>query len=66
MNEKRLGTTVEVLVEGKAKGRWTGRTRGNTLVHFDDGRNVLGKLIDVQITETSPWFLLGDPAGVPR
>lgn len=66
MNERRLGTTVEVLVEGKAKGRWTGRTRGNTLVHFDDGRNVLGKLIDVQITETSPWFLLGEPAGVPR
>jgi tRNA-2-methylthio-N6-dimethylallyladenosine synthase len=65
-NRRRLGDTVEVLVEGTAKGRWTGRTRGNTLVHFDDDRQVLGKLVDVTITETSPWFLIGRPAGPIR
>jgi tRNA-2-methylthio-N6-dimethylallyladenosine synthase len=65
-NARRLGETIEVLVEGTAKGRWTGRTRGNTLVHFDDERPVLGQLVDVTITETSPWFLLGRPAGPVR
>ena len=62
----RLGTVEEVLVEGKAKGRWTGRSRGNTLVHFDDDRDVLGKLVDVRVTQTSPWFLIGEPVGSPR
>lgn len=65
-NAKRQGDTVEVLVEGKAKDRWTGRTRGNTLVHFDDTRDVFGKLVDVKITRTSPWFLIGEPVGSPR
>jgi tRNA-2-methylthio-N6-dimethylallyladenosine synthase len=65
-NARRLGDTVEVLVEGTAKGRWTGRTRGNTLVHFADERPVLGKLVDVTISETSPWFLIGRPAGPVR
>lgn len=62
-NARRLGDTEQVLVEGISRGRWTGRTRGNTLVHFDDERDVLGKLVDVTITETSPWFLIGQPAG---
>lgn len=66
LNSQRLGETYEVLVEGKAKGRWTGRTRGNTLVHFDDDRDVLGKLVDVKVTKSSPWFLLGEPAGNPH
>jgi tRNA-2-methylthio-N6-dimethylallyladenosine synthase len=66
INQRRLGETYEVLVEGKQKGRWTGRTRGNTLVHFDDERDVTGKLVDVEITKTSPWFLLGRSLGHPR
>ncbi len=65
-NAKRLGDTVEVLVEGKAKGRWTGRSRGNTLVHFEDERDMLGKLVDVRVTRTSPWFLIGESFGIPR
>jgi tRNA-2-methylthio-N6-dimethylallyladenosine synthase len=66
INSQRLGDTYEVLVEGKAKGRWTGRTRGNTLLHFDDDRDVLGKMVDVRVTKTSPWFLLGEPVGDPH
>jgi tRNA-2-methylthio-N6-dimethylallyladenosine synthase len=70
LNSRRLGDTYEVLVEGKSKGRWTGRTRGNTLVHFDADTDVqpqpLGKLVDVTVTRTSPWFLIGEAAGQPR
>ncbi|HEU0114980.1 MAG TPA: tRNA (N6-isopentenyl adenosine(37)-C2)-methylthiotransferase MiaB [Thermomicrobiales bacterium] len=65
-NAARLGSVEEVLVESKAKGRWTGRSRGNTLVHFDDERDLLGKLVDVRITQTSPWYLLGEAVGAPR
>jgi len=66
INSKRLGQHYEVLVEGRSKGRWTGRTRGNTLVHFDDDRDLLGKLVDVEISRTSPWFLMGEPVGIAR
>ena len=66
LNAPRLGKTYEVLVEGKSKGRWTGRTRGNTLVHFDADGDLVGKLIDVRVTRTSPWYLMGEPAGAPR
>lgn len=66
LNSKRLGDVYEILVEGKSKGRWTGRSRGNTLVHFDDDRDVLGKMVDVKVTKTSPWFLLGEPVGAPH
>jgi tRNA-2-methylthio-N6-dimethylallyladenosine synthase len=66
LNARRLGATYEVLVEGKQKGRWTGRTRGNTLVHFDDERDVIGKLVDVEVTRTTPWYLFGQPVGQPR
>jgi tRNA-2-methylthio-N6-dimethylallyladenosine synthase len=61
-----LGQTYEVLVEGRQKGRWTGRTRGNTLVHFDDERELAGKLVDVRIVATSPWFLMGEAVSAPR
>src|SRR5215213_6470058 len=66
INGEKLGKTYEVLVEGRSKGRWTGRTRGNTLVHFDDDRDLHGKLVDVTVTRPSPWFLMGQPVSAPR
>ncbi len=66
LNARRLGETYEVLVEGRSKGRWTGRTRGNTLVHFDSESELVGKLVDVRITRTSPWYLMGEPISFPR
>jgi tRNA-2-methylthio-N6-dimethylallyladenosine synthase len=66
INATRLGEVYEVLVEGRAKGRWTGRTRGNTLIHFDDERELTGKLVDVRVTSTSPWYLLGEPVSTPH
>ena len=66
ISAKKVGQTHEVLVEGRSKGRWSGRTRGNTLLHFDDPRDLTGTLIDVRVTSASPWFLLGEPASSPR
>lgn len=66
LNQARVGERLEVLVEGKKKGRWSGRSRGNTLVHFDDGRDLLGQLVDVEVTEARPWYVLGEPVGSSR
>ncbi len=66
LNATRLGKTYEVLVEGRSKGRWTGRSRGNTLIHFDSNQELAGKLVDVRITKTSPWYLMGEPVAAPR
>jgi tRNA-2-methylthio-N6-dimethylallyladenosine synthase len=66
INAGRLGKTYEVLVEGRSKGRWSGRTRGNTLVHFDDDRDLNGKFVDVRVTRTCPWFLMGEPVSTAR
>jgi tRNA-2-methylthio-N6-dimethylallyladenosine synthase len=65
-NARRLGQTVEVLIDSKQKGRWSGRTRGNQLVHVADDRHLLGKLVDVRITQTSPWYFIGEVVGEPR
>lgn len=59
-----LGGAYEVLVDGQAKGRWRGRTRGNQLVFFDapgEERDWLGKLVNVRITETHTWYVVGKP-----
>ena len=68
INAKRVGTTTEVLIDGKNKGRWSGRSRGNTLVHVDvaEGVDLLGQMVDVRITTATPWFLIGEATGVPR
>jgi tRNA-2-methylthio-N6-dimethylallyladenosine synthase len=66
INARKVGQTFEILVEGRAKGRWTGRTRGNSLVHFADDRELAGTLVDVRVTESSPWFLIGEAVSDPR
>ncbi|MCX2726504.1 tRNA (N6-isopentenyl adenosine(37)-C2)-methylthiotransferase MiaB [Thermomicrobium sp. 4228-Ro] len=63
-NARYLGQTVEILVDGMARGRWRGRTRGNTLVFFEAPGNWKGRFVQVRITQTSPWYLLGEPVAV--
>jgi tRNA-2-methylthio-N6-dimethylallyladenosine synthase len=58
-----LDKTVEVLVEGRHKGRWRGRTPQGKLVFFDDERELKGKLVPVHITYTGPWSMSGMVAG---
>ncbi len=59
INARLLDKTVEVLVEGKKKGKWHGRTRSGKLVFFNDDNDCLGKLINISIEKTSPWSLQG-------
>ncbi len=58
-NATLLGKQVQVLVEDIHKGRWRGRTPQNKLVFFDADGEYKGKLVDVEITWTSPWSLQG-------
>jgi tRNA-2-methylthio-N6-dimethylallyladenosine synthase len=59
INTRYLGRTVDVLVEGTAKDRWYGRTRTNKLVHFESAQPLAGRVVDVEVTATQPWYLEG-------
>ena len=59
INTRLLGLTLEILVEGRRKGRWWGRTRTGKLVFFDDEADLMGQLVDVEISKTSAWSLQG-------
>jgi tRNA-2-methylthio-N6-dimethylallyladenosine synthase len=59
INARLLGQTVEVLVEGRKRDRWWGRTRSDKLVYFEDDANWRGRLAAVRITWTGPWSLIG-------
>ena len=59
INAHLLGKTVEVLVEGKKKGKWQSRTRSGKLVFFNNNNDCLGQLAKVRIEKTSPWSLQG-------
>jgi tRNA-2-methylthio-N6-dimethylallyladenosine synthase len=60
INQKLLGKTVEVLVEGRKKGKWQGRTRTGKLVFFSDSNDCLRQLVNIRIEKTSPWSLQGE------
>jgi hypothetical protein len=59
INRRLLGQRVEILVEGRQKGKWKGRTRTNKLVFFSDesGRDWRGELVEVAITWSGPWSM---------
>jgi tRNA-2-methylthio-N6-dimethylallyladenosine synthase len=59
-NSQIRGKTVEVLVEGRKKGKWFGRSRSNKLVFFEADNDLLGQLVRVRIEKTSPWALQGN------
>jgi len=51
------------LVEGASKrnpDELQGRTRGNKMVIFKGGRDLIGKLISVKIVDSSQWALRGE------
>jgi len=60
INLQLQGKEMEVLVEGRKKGKWFGRTRSNKLVFFEDAGDWLGQLARIQIERTSPWSLGGE------
>ena len=62
-NKALVGTVQEVLVEGKSEkdpSRLTGRTRGNKIVVFHGGDELIGRVVPVRITEARTWTLVGD------
>ena len=65
INERLVGQTVEVLVEGRDRERWRGRTRTNKLVYLADPRPLLGRVVDVRIEWSGPWSMVGHAADAP-
>jgi tRNA-2-methylthio-N6-dimethylallyladenosine synthase len=63
LNAAYLGTSIPVLFEGKSKNRWRGRTPTNRLVFVETDQDLLGQELDVHITWTGPWSLLGEVQG---
>lgn len=64
-NQSRIGTVLEVLVEGKSKRddeRWMGRTDRNLIVCFEAERDFTGRLVPVRIKDCSTLTLFGDLA----
>jgi len=63
INERLLGTTQEVLVEGRStkdENMWTGRSGGGKIVNFVGDENIkIGDMVRVFIESTSPWALSG-------
>jgi tRNA-2-methylthio-N6-dimethylallyladenosine synthase len=59
INTRLLGRAIEVLVEGKEKEKWYGRTKTDKIVFFSSDNDWLGKLAILEIERTSPWSLQG-------
>ena len=65
-NEKYVGTTQKILIEGRSKNNdniLTGYTKQNMLVNFEDKRNrqcQIGDLVNVHVTKAYSWHLYGE------
>ena len=66
MNKMMIGTVQEVLVEGKSRmsdKELIGRTRNNTPCVFPAEEDLVGKLVQVEIKDSSPNTLKGEIKG---
>ncbi len=62
-NQKYVGTTQKVLVEGISKtntNMLTGRTDTNKVVNFEGCNDLIGKIIDIKIISEHMWYLKGE------
>jgi tRNA-2-methylthio-N6-dimethylallyladenosine synthase len=66
INAQLSGKTVEVLVEGRKKDKWQGRTRTDKLVFFGASDDYSGQLVKIRIEKTSPWSLQGMVIGASK
>jgi tRNA-2-methylthio-N6-dimethylallyladenosine synthase len=72
ISASRVGTVQRILVEGPSKksaAELMGRTECNRIVNFDGGPNgqrLVGRMLDVTITEALPHSLRGVPVTVER
>lgn len=60
--DKYVGRIMDVLVEGEDKvtGKLTGRLSNNYLVHFEGGKELIGKIIDVKLTKGCKFYFEGE------
>ncbi len=58
-NSSYQGKIVKVLVEGKKKGKWYGRSRNDKLTFFEEESDCEGKILAVKVEKSSPWALQG-------
>ena len=61
-NQKYVGTVQKVLVEGTSKNNenmLTGRTDSNKVVIFEGKKDLIGKIIDLNIVSEHMWYLKG-------
>lgn len=62
LNQKMIGKTYSVLVEGKSKNNdklYTGRTSQNKVVIFSADDSYIGKIVPVKIDSEHLWYLKG-------
>ena len=62
-NEEYIGTVQSIMIEGPSKNdktKFTGRTDSNKVVVFEpNGKEKIGDITNVKITENHKWFLVG-------
>jgi tRNA-2-methylthio-N6-dimethylallyladenosine synthase len=61
-NDKYVGTTQKVLVEGTSKNNdkmLSGRTDSNKVVIFLGEEKLIGKMVNIKIERNALWYLQG-------
>ncbi|MEX2381817.1 MAG: tRNA (N6-isopentenyl adenosine(37)-C2)-methylthiotransferase MiaB [Opitutales bacterium] len=63
-NQSLVGSVQEVLVEGPSRrgNQFSGRTRGNRVVHFPANERLIGELVPIEVETASASSLYGTPA----
>ena len=59
-----VGKTVRVLVDGESDDPdfpLASRTEGNRLVRLKGDKSLIGRFIDVKVTDSNTWALYGEP-----
>jgi len=62
-NESMKDQVLDVLVEGESKNNaevLAGRTRTNKLVHLVAPKELIGKIVQVKITDAQTWYIKGE------
>jgi tRNA-2-methylthio-N6-dimethylallyladenosine synthase len=59
INSGLAGESLQILVEGRKRGKWFGRSRNDKLVFFEDQGDRKGEMVEVCVEKTGPWSLQG-------
>ena len=55
-----VGKTLRVLVDGRDGDKLTARTDGGRLVRLDGGDELIGQFLNVTVTDSTTWSLVGE------